>query len=98
MCLAQRHNAVTPMMLEPAAPRSQVKHSPTALPPPPPIYCVDVYLESLNTHIEYEYEHPLSLFFALSSHEGKLIMSFKYFSLTSWLKKCSARSNMRTWI
>ena len=27
MCLAQGHNAVTPMSLVPAAPRSQVKHS-----------------------------------------------------------------------
>ena len=29
MCLAQGHNAVTPVRLEPAAPRSQVKHSTT---------------------------------------------------------------------
>ena len=29
MCLAQRHNAVQPVRLEPAAPGSQVKHSPT---------------------------------------------------------------------
>ena len=27
MCLAQGHNAVTPVILEPAAPRSRVKHS-----------------------------------------------------------------------
>ena len=27
MCLAQGHNVVTPMRLQPAAPRSQVKHS-----------------------------------------------------------------------
>ena len=30
--LAQGHNAVMPVRLEPAAPRSQVKHSTTALP------------------------------------------------------------------
>ena len=29
MCLAQGHNAVTPVTLEPAAPRSEVKHSST---------------------------------------------------------------------
>ena len=29
MCLAQGHKAVTPMMLEPAARRSRVKHSTT---------------------------------------------------------------------
>ena len=29
MCLAQGHKAVTPERLEPAAPRSQVKHSTT---------------------------------------------------------------------
>ena len=29
MCLAQGHNAVTPMRLEPLAPRSRVKHSTT---------------------------------------------------------------------
>ena len=29
MCLAQGHNTVTPVMLEPAAPRSRVKHSTT---------------------------------------------------------------------
>ena len=29
MCLAQGHNAVTPVRLEPAAPRSRVKHSTT---------------------------------------------------------------------
>ena len=29
MCLAQGHNAVTPVNLEPAAPRSRVKHSTT---------------------------------------------------------------------
>ena len=29
MCLAQGHNAVTPVSLKPAAPRSQVKHSTT---------------------------------------------------------------------
>ena len=29
MCLAQRHNAATPVRLEPAAPRSGVKHSTT---------------------------------------------------------------------
>ena len=29
MCLAQEHNAVTPVRLEPVAPRSQVKHSTT---------------------------------------------------------------------
>ena len=29
MCLAQGHNAVTPVRLEPAAPQSQVKHSTT---------------------------------------------------------------------
>ena len=29
MCLAQGHNAVTPLRLEPAAPRSRVKHSTT---------------------------------------------------------------------
>ena len=29
ICLAQRHNAVTPVRLEPAAPRSQVKHPTT---------------------------------------------------------------------
>ena len=27
MCLAQGHNAVTPLSLEPATPQSQVKHS-----------------------------------------------------------------------
>ena len=32
MCFAQGHNAVTPVRLQPAAPRSQVKHSTTALP------------------------------------------------------------------
>ena len=32
MCLAQGHNAVTPVRLEPATPWSQVKHSATALP------------------------------------------------------------------
>ena len=31
-CLAEGHNAVTPMRLEPAAPRSRVKHSTTELP------------------------------------------------------------------
>ena len=29
MCLVQRHNAVTPVRLEPATPRSRVKHSTT---------------------------------------------------------------------
>ena len=29
MCLAQGHNAVTPVRLEPAAPQSRVKHSTT---------------------------------------------------------------------
>ena len=29
MCLAQGHNTVTPVRLEPAAPRSRVKHSTT---------------------------------------------------------------------
>ena len=29
MCLAQGHNAVTPVRLEPSAPRSRVKHSTT---------------------------------------------------------------------
>ena len=29
MCLAQGHNAVTPVRLEPATPRSQVKYSTT---------------------------------------------------------------------
>ena len=29
MCLAQGHNAVTPVRLKPAAPRSQVQHSTT---------------------------------------------------------------------
>ena len=29
MCLAQGHNAVTPVRLAPAAPRSRVKHSTT---------------------------------------------------------------------
>ena len=29
MCLAQGHNAVTPLRLEPAAPQSRVKHSTT---------------------------------------------------------------------
>ena len=29
MCLAQGHNAVAPVRLKPAAPRSQVKHSTT---------------------------------------------------------------------
>ena len=29
MCLAQEHNAVTPVRLEPAAPQSPVKHSTT---------------------------------------------------------------------
>ena len=29
MCLAKDHNAVTPVRLEPAAPRSRVKHSTT---------------------------------------------------------------------
>ena len=29
MCLAQGHNAVTPVRLQPAAPQSQVKHSTT---------------------------------------------------------------------
>ena len=29
MCLAQGHNALTPVRLEPAAPRSRVKHSTT---------------------------------------------------------------------
>ena len=29
MCLAQRHNTVMPMRLEPAAPWSRVKHSTT---------------------------------------------------------------------
>ena len=29
MCLAQGHNAVGPVSLEPAAPRSRVKHSTT---------------------------------------------------------------------
>ena len=32
MCLAQGHNAVKPVRLEPAAPQSQVKHSTTELP------------------------------------------------------------------
>ena len=32
MCLAQRHNAVTPVRREPVAPPSGVKHSITALP------------------------------------------------------------------
>ena len=32
LCLAQGHNAVTPVQLEPVAPPSQVKHSTTALP------------------------------------------------------------------
>ena len=31
MCLAQVHNTVTPVRLEPAAPRSRVKHSTTEL-------------------------------------------------------------------
>ena len=29
MCLAQGHNAVTPLQLKPTAPQSQVKHSTT---------------------------------------------------------------------
>ena len=32
MCLAQIHNAVTPVMLEQATPLSRVKHSTTGLP------------------------------------------------------------------
>ena len=32
MCLAQGHNAVTPVRLKPAAPLSRVKHSTTVLP------------------------------------------------------------------
>ena len=32
MCLSQGHNAVTPVMLEPAALWSRVKHSTTGLP------------------------------------------------------------------
>ena len=32
MCLAQGHNTVTPVRLEPKAPWSQVKHSTTVLP------------------------------------------------------------------
>ena len=32
MDLAQGHNTVTPVRLEPAAPRSRVKHSTTVLP------------------------------------------------------------------
>ena len=32
MILAQGHNTVTPVTLEPATPRSQVKHSTTVLP------------------------------------------------------------------
>ena len=31
MCLAQGHNAVTPVKLEPVTPQSQVKHSTTEL-------------------------------------------------------------------
>ena len=37
MCLAQGHNAVMPVRLEPAAPRSQVKHSTTE-----PLHSLDV--------------------------------------------------------
>ena len=32
MCLAQGHNAVTPVRLDPVASRSRVKHSTTELP------------------------------------------------------------------
>ena len=39
MCLAQGHNAVTPVRLEPVAPRSRVKHSTTEP------------LPSLNAHL-----------------------------------------------
>ena len=38
MCLAQGHNTVMPVGLEPVAPRSQVKHSTTEpLRSPPPV-------------------------------------------------------------
>ena len=45
MCLAQGHNAVMPVRLEPVAPRSRVKrHSTTAL----PIQCVESVISILN--------------------------------------------------
>ena len=44
MCLAQRHNAVSPVRLEPATPLSQVKHLTTEpLSSPKDLYSVHAY-------------------------------------------------------
>ena len=55
MCLAQRHNAVTPVRLEPPAPQSLVKHSTT---------------EPLLSQIKIEVELNVSTTFAQSSQKG----------------------------
>ena len=48
MCLAQGHDAMTPMRLEPAAPLSLVKHSTTE----PLHYLVIVYRERSGSVVE----------------------------------------------
>ena len=48
MCLAQGHNAVTPVRLEPVATRSRVKHWATALPYP---WIWEIYLATVDVKI-----------------------------------------------
>ena len=54
MCLAQGHNAMTPVRLEPGTPRSSVKHSTTEL--PMCAYLVNAFLGISVTCIMYQFK------------------------------------------
>ena len=56
MCLAQGHNAVMPLRLEPATPQSQVKHSTTEplhspIPPAKKLFFSIFFYEQLKSHV-----------------------------------------------
>ena len=86
MCLAQGHNAVTPVMLEPAAPRSRVKHSTTE-----PLRSLSCHGPTVNSEIFAranfrETSHMRSFLRIEPSRNGGITMSF-----TDEGKSCPSR-------
>ena len=67
MCLAQGHNAVTPVRLEPATPQSRVKHSTTALP--------RKYNHAFHIYVSYQinHHHHLVVIFLMGQNKFNIL-------------------------
>ena len=73
MCLAQEHDTVTPVRLEPAAPLSRVKHSTTVL--PTNISVITLYLIYKCTYNTMSFTEFVTLYILIVFHQGRLYIS-----------------------